>query len=370
MRVMSPKVLLIALLATVAGATSSAYAQLGQDVVAAQSISAAQQTQITDHITKNIEDLKKGTPEVIKRAKNALTSPLLEANVSVPFRLSYSEALVAAKLGDLCKDKDDSIAINALRVAGEVAENQMITLIEEALTDKRVSVRYAAAFAASRTFEQIGVPNRSIAATAGKTDSLVRNLAKVLADTKEDLLVVDGVSRAMLAAARIEEPRMASTSTAAISEVSKGLGKRIAAAGPEDKAIVESAQRAVQQMGDTFNGAAGTKVDKDARREAAGLAGDLAAWAVRQIADGKVTLDKKDPQRQHFQNVLATAENTILSAVKASGATPSGARLVPAFESATREGDASVVVQTRDWLVGGILTKAPFELPADRFKLK
>lgn len=369
MRVLSPKLLVIALVAASMSATS-VQAQLGQDVAGSGSISATQSTQIKDHIAKHLADLQSEDPDVMKRAKNALTAPLLETNVSVPFRQAYSDALLAADLAKVCKHKNDAVAINALRVAGEVAENQMITLVQDAFTDTRSSVRYAAVFAAGRTFEQMAVPGRAIAATPGKAEELVRSIAKVLNDSKEDTLVVDGASRALLAAAKIEEPRAASTATAALIEVSKGLSKRLSAASADDKAVVESSLRAVQQIGDAFNGSNGSKIDKDARMEAAGLAGELAAWVVRQVAGGKVSLDKNDAARKSYQTALAAAENTILFAVKASGATPPPARLVPAFEQVNREGDAAVIVQMRDWLVANVLAKAPFNLPADRFKLK
>jgi hypothetical protein len=353
---------------------------LADAVLRAATIGAAETKAIEDHLATHLKDLTSGEAEKIRRAKNALVNPLLEDGVTVPFRLEYSKQLAAKKLGDLCKDKNEAVAINALRLAGEVAENETIGFVESGFTDTRQAVRYAAVFAAGRVFEQMMPESRAVAATSTRLELLVTSVAKVLNKDKEDALIVDAASRALLAAARINRPRYEAVAKVASVEVSKGLAVRVAKAGATDKVIIDAGHRAAEQFAGVLAGVGGTQVDKDARTQAAVLGGELAAWVARRISDGTIPQvlkgDEKEEEakkreaRKLFGNILATAENTVLSALKASGATVQGARLVPAFEAGDRSGDANVVVQVNDWLVKSILAKPPFDLSGDRFKTK
>jgi hypothetical protein len=361
--------------------TPRAFAQpLADAVVRAGNIGAAETKAIEDHLATHLKDFTSGDPEKIRRARNALVNPLLEDGVSVPFRLEYSKQLSATKLGDLCKDKNETIAINALRLAGEVAENESIGFVESGFSDTRQAVRYAAIFAAGRVFEQMMPESRAVAATSTRLELLVTSVTKILNKDKEDALIVDAASRALLAAARVSRPRYDAVGKAASIEVAKGLAARVAKAGSDDMVIIDAGHRAAEHFAAVLAGVGGTQVDKEARTQAASLGGELAAWVARRINDGKVPQvlkgDEKDEEakkreaRKPFGNILATAENTVLSALKASGATVQGARLVPAFEAGDRSGDANVVVQINDWLVKTILAKSPFDLTGDRFKTK
>lgn len=383
MRVLRTGVLAVALMVAAGVAVPNVMAQpvgpLSQAIIGAASIGEAEKTAIEAHVALHLKDLASGEPEKVRKAKTALVNPLLERVVSVPFRLEYSRVLLAADLEALCKDKNDTIAINALRLAGEVAENGTVALVEEGLKDTRSPIRYAAVFAAGRTFEQVMPAGRAVAVTAGRLEQLVKSVTAVMNNGKEEMLVVDGASRALLAGARVDIAKYESVGRSAMLEAAKGLSTRVAKAGPDDTTVVDAAQRAATQFTDMLGGARGTQIDKDARKEAAILGGELAAWVVRQlntpkipqIARGDAPEDatKKRKDREPYKATLAAAENSVLSAVKASGANPPAARLVPAFDQGDRGGDANVVVQTKDWLISDVLAKAPFEISADRFKL-
>ncbi len=361
--------------------TVSAYAQpLGGAIIGAQNIGPAEKKAIEDHVALHIKDLGGDDPERVRKAKNALVNPVLEQAVSVPFRLEYSRILLDAKLGELCTSKNETVAINALRLAGEVSENGTLGLVEEGLKDSRSAVRYAAVFAAGRAFEQAMPATRPVAVTVAKLEQMVAGVARAMNKDKEETLIVDAASRSLLSAAQIDRPKHESVGRSAATEVCKGLGKRVGAAGPEDLMIIEAGQRAAAQFTEMLGGAKGAQFDKDARKEAAALGGELAAWVVRQINtpsipqlardDAADVAAKKRKDREPFKTILATGENTVLSAIKSAGMAPPAARLVPAFDLADRSGDANVVVQMKDWLVRDVLAKAPFEISADRFKLK
>ncbi|XVJ58336.1 MAG: hypothetical protein HEQ23_02620 [Tepidisphaera sp.] len=352
---------------------------LAAGVIGAANIGETEKKTIEDFVALHIKDLASGEAEKVRKGKNALVNPLLERVVSVPFRLEYSRVLLAADLANLCKDKNDTVAINALRLAGEVAENGTVALVEEGFKDTRSAIRYAAVFAAGRSFEQVMPAGRAVAVTSGRLEQLVRSTAAVMNKDKEEALVVDGASRALLAAARVDFAKYEGVGKSAMVEVAKGLSTRLAKAGPDDTTIVEAGQRAATQFTETLGGAKGAQIDKDARKEAATLGGELAAWVVRQLNTAKIPqiakgdeaeeATKKRKEREPFKTTLAAAENVVLSALKASGANPPMARLVPAFDQGDRGGDANVVVQTKDWLIRDVLAKAPFEVSADRFKL-
>jgi hypothetical protein len=380
MRVLRSGVLAVALMVAAGVAVPSVMAQpLAAGVIGAANIGETEKKTIEDFVALHIKDLASGEAEKVRKGKNALVNPLLERVVSVPFRLEYSRVLLAADLANLCKDKNDTVAINALRLAGEVAENGTVALVEEGFKDTRSAIRYAAVFAAGRSFEQVMPAGRAVAVTSGRLEQLVRSTAAVMNKDKEEALVVDGASRALLAAARVDFAKYEGVGKSAMVEVAKGLSTRLAKAGPDDTTIVEAGQRAATQFTETLGGAKGAQIDKDARKEAATLGGELAAWVVRQLNTAKIPqiakgdeaeeATKKRKEREPFKTTLAAAENVVLSALKASGANPPMARLVPAFDQGDRGGDANVVVQTKDWLIRDVLAKAPFEVAADRFKL-
>lgn len=380
MRVLSPKFLIPALVLAVGSLSPSALAQVGvglpANVVNAPNIGPAEQKAIDEHVEKWMKDLGLDEAEKVKKAREALAGPVMEQNISVPFRLAYSKALVDAKLADLCKSKNDTIAINALRLAGEAAETQSIALLKDGFADKRTSVRYAAVFGAMRAFEQVapppGNPNgRAPAVASGTLEQLVVSVAAAMNKDKEESLVVDAASRALLAAAGIDRPKFEGVAKTAAVELCRGLSKKVIAAGKDDWTIIEAAGRAASQFQQALGGAKGAQVDADIRKEAAGLGGDLIAWVCRQLNAGVVpeggNTDGKG--REPYGVALASGENVVLYAVKAAGGPLPGAKLVPAFGQGNRQGDAKVVVDAGT-MIAETLTKAPFNLPADRFALK
>lgn len=372
MRVLSPTSVLSAMLLTAAAFVTPVLGQPGsglpQGVVGSATIGSSEQKAIDDHVARWLGDLSSKEADKVKKAREALVAPVLEQNVTVPFRLAYSQALVAGKLGDLCKSDQETTAINALRLAGEVAEIQTVGLVREGFSDKRSAVRYAAVFAALRTFEQMSPATRAVAIPSNTAEQLVSSVASALNKDKEEVLIVDAASRALLSAARIDRPKYEGVSKQASVEVCAGLAKRLAAAGKDDATVVEAGVRAAGQFQALLGGAKGAQVDAGVRKEAAGLGADLIAWVCRQLNAGAVP--QQDVKgREAYAVALAAGENTVLSAVKAAGTPVPGAVLVPSFQLATKGGDAKVVVDATR-MVSDVLGKPPFDLPASRFKLK
>lgn len=378
MRVLSPKFLIPALVLAVGSLSPSALAQVGvglpANVVNAPTIGAAEQKAIDEHVERWMKDLALDEAEKVKKAREALAGPVMEQNISVPFRLAYSKALVDAKLADLCKSKNDTVAINALRLAGEAAETQTIGLLKDGFADKRTSVRYAAVFGAMRTFEQVAPPagnpsGRAPAVASGTLEQFVTAVAAAMNKDKEDALVVDAASRALLAAAGIDRPKFEGVAKSAAVEACRGLSKRVAAAGKDDWTMIEAAGRAASQFQQALGGARGSQVDAEVRKEAAGLGGDLIAWVCRQLGAGAVPEGSDNKARDAYKVALASGENVVLSAVKAAGGVVPGAKLVPNFEQGNKQGDVKVVVDA-EAMIRELLAKAPLSLPADRFALK
>lgn len=377
MRVLSPKFLIPALILAAGALAAPALAQPGvlpANVINAGTIAAADQQAIDEFVGKWMKDLGSDDAEKVKKAREALAGPVMEQNISVPFRLAYSKALTDAKLADLCKSANETVAINALRLAGEAAETQTLGLLKDGFSDKRSAVRYAAVFGAMRAFEQVippaGNPNgRAPAVASGALEQLVASTAVVLNKDKEEALVVDAASRALLAAARIDRPKFEGVAKSGAVQACQGLSKRLTAAGKDDWTIVEAAGRAASQFQQSLGGAKGAQVDAEVRKEAAGLGGDLIAWVCRQLNAGAVPEGGDAKVRDPYAVALAAGENVVLYAIKAAGGPLPGAKLVPAFGEGNKQGDAKVVIEAGK-LVGEMLTKAPFGFSADRFALK
>lgn len=362
----------------VAAFATPAFAQyLDSAIISASTLTADQKSKVSDYVKEHVPGLASGDPEKVKKSRNFLTHPLLENGVTVGFRSTFSELLVEQKLADLCKDKTELVAINALRVAGELTTPDARSMLTEGMSDKRASVRYAAVFACIRTFEQAAPSTRFPAMNADGMTPIIEALSKVLT-TEKEANIVDASARALLAATKVEKPKFEIVRDTAMRELTSGLTTKLKAVTKEDHAILDAAQRAAASFRDELS-ARGQQISEGQRKMAVGLAGDILTavsklvqtGAVPQVArdDSKIDADKKKEERKSLAASVTTAENVVLFAVKAAGQTPGASALGKSFDEATKDGDARFVVQFGE-MVNSVLVKPPFALEADRFKTK
>jgi|GEM_PF-1688315 len=361
-----------------AGLAAPARAQsLDSAIVSASSLSATQKDTLTAFVKEHMPGLASGEADRVKKARNALTQPLLENAVTVGFRSTLSELLVAEKLDALCKDKTELVAINALRLAGELTTPEARAMLLDGMADKRAAVRYASVFAAIRTFEQAAPASRFPAMNADGMTPLIEALSKAMTSEKE-ANIADAAARALLAASKIEKAKYESIRPAALQALTAGLTSKLKAASKDDRLIIETAQRAAASLRDDLS-ARGAQMPEDQRKLAVGLAGDMLACISRLVQSGgmpqlareesKAEADAKKESRKLYSNAVTTAENIVLFALRASGQPTGTSTLGRSFEEASKDGDARFVVQFGD-LASSTLAKPPFAFEPDRFKTK
>lgn len=361
-----------------AGLSAPAWAQnLDSAIVSASSLSADQKDKLAAFVKEHIPGLASGDPDRVKKSRNALTQPLLENTVTVGFRSTYSELLAAEKLDALCKDKTELVAINALRLAGELTTPEARAMLLEGMTDTRNGVRYGAVFAVIRTFEQAAPSSRFPAMNADGMTPLIEALSKAMTTEKEGN-IADAAARALLAATKVEKAKYEPVRPAALQALATGLSTKLKAATKDDRLIIETAQRVSASLRDDLS-ARGAQLPEDQRKLAVGLASDVLACVSRLVQAGgipqlardesKAEADAKKEQRKLYSNAVTTAENVVLFALRASGQTSGASTLGRSFEEASKDGDARFVVQFAD-LVSSTLVKPPFAFDADRFKTK
>lgn len=225
-----------------------------------------------DAITRFVGEQKaklSGEPDAIKSGRDNLLARLASRGVTVEFRQVMAGALVD-DLRRLAADQRDIVAVNALRVAGELATSTSVSIAIDGLKDPRSPVAYAATFALARAFEAARANpainpadlNRAVGAAA---DFLSR---------QTDAHLADGATLALCAACRIEGP--AGFPDSALVALAKAAGARaqtIGAAGVDSAAMLAVVTRAAVSLRDAA--LPGRAIAPATRTAAATLAGEL-----------------------------------------------------------------------------------------------
>ncbi|MEK6701681.1 MAG: hypothetical protein AABZ53_05420 [Planctomycetota bacterium] len=365
---------------------TTAIAQVGLNpaIVSASPLSAQDKADVAKYVKDLMPDLRGGGADpakeaaAVKKARTELTAPLLMKAVSVPFRQEYSRLLIQdEKLADLCKDKKDLIAINALRLAGETAASEMIALITGQLGDQRTSVRYAAGYATQRLFEQCAPVERSPAVTM---DSLVEVVAKISArlSVEKEPLVFDMLVRSLFSASLYERPKSEGVRSAAIKAMCGALSAGLKNAKFSDKTVLSSVVGIASEFR-TIMAARGPQWAADDRKEVMGLAGDMVTWVANRVAakelennpnDAAAAATQKKEDRKAALPIVRLAEVLIQETLKAEGIVGNKQIiLADHFEKGTNADDARFT-GAFDAVVEDILVKKPFEFKSERFKYK
>src|SRR5262249_53979445 len=104
-----------------------------------------EEAQIKAFVDQHASDLGAAEPAKIKRARQDLLEPLLNPNVSSTFRIAYAKALEPS-LSQFTSEKRDTdvVAINCLFIAGELATEQGLSVVEKQLNNADAVIRYSA----------------------------------------------------------------------------------------------------------------------------------------------------------------------------------------------------------------------------------
>ncbi len=317
-----------------------------------------------------------GTPEQISQSRNALLAPLNPSagrRVSVAFRVEVGTSLLPI-ITPLTKDTRDIVAINALRLAGELATANSLQVALDALGDSRPSVRYAAAFAVGRSFDAVGRFDPAV--LPQQINQAIDRLTE-FASKETDPGVADGTLIALssgvgISNARVKEQFQNTRSKALIGVARLGrvfaerLGKaEQPEAGAANAAPSADAWLPLVVRATTIGRAALTERNRqgqidltpEATTEIAGLAGDVASAVARVL---------KQPSRPPSGSLEQAA-----AAAQASLSVIVGERLGRAEDfqlaKAANAGDAALAKTEADRIIAKLVAE-PFKLAPDRFK--
>lgn len=194
-------------LAAAAGLSSPLQAQpapaLPENLPAAPQLNDNQIKVIQDFVASRAAALTSADASEVSRARAALVAPLHSNTVTVRFRIAYAQALGDA-LRAAIGGTNEQQAVNALRLAGELATPSAVVLIQPALTDARPAIRYAASFAAARLFD--AVARHEPAPSPEQLTKLIRDLRLPL-ESEADPIVTDGLVLALTSASRIRDDK-------------------------------------------------------------------------------------------------------------------------------------------------------------------
>jgi hypothetical protein len=343
-----------------AGAASSAFAQapcnLPDETVAARSPADVDGAAVRACVDGNAAMLRQEDYEAIRQARQNLLTPLRAANVSVFFRLAYSDTLRPV-LTPMVKDLNEDRAINALRIAGELGTTDGARLCVEALKDNRASVRMMAASGLARTFAVLwATPTIQTQPFAG----IETELAKALLAEK-DPEVMDGLAMAYEAAVQIPNAIVPDARNIALLSASTKFGE-IARRRNVSEGHNPALLRASKAMLDALTVAVSEpKPPAATLREIGGFGGDLLAYAMRELRKGDVS----DVERQQLAVLVGQAQNLVSVAGSQLGMTPKAYRL----NTLVAEGNDTQYFRDVMNVIGaeGDLVKTPFNHPKERF---
>ncbi len=219
-----------------------------------------------------------------ERSRAELVSSLRRPGVSVAFRQAY-RGVMLDRLRPLASDARDEVAINALLVLGELADDAAARVVLERTSDDRQTVRYAAIAALTTSFR--AARDQAPALTPATAGRIVDHLGERLA-TERDAWTADAVARSLIAAGSIGRSEFAPAAENAWVALAEGVGDRLfeAQAGPERRIVLLTAMRAGEAMRDAVTAPSG--IGERATRAAAGLGGETIGFVARLLTKGEL----------------------------------------------------------------------------------
>lgn len=304
-----------------------------------------------------------GTPEQVTTARAALLGPFTRAStarISVQFRVEVGNSLLRV-IGPLTRDSREVVAVNTLRLAGELATTNSLQLALDALGDQRPAVRYAACFAVGRTLD--AVSRYDPAVLPGQLDGALNRLSEV-ASRDADHSVVDGAIVALSSGVGISNTRVKdqfvgvrSRAVIALTRAGGELSRRLTG-GEDDVVTAQLLLRIATVIKDSLGERDRTgRIDltQDALKAIGGFAGDLAAGCRRAYADNA-------PSRHVLERAAAAAQTSLSLA----GVELTGRAEEFQLAAAIRDGNADRL-QNEVRRIVDRLTAPPFGFQADRF---
>ncbi|MBX3405179.1 MAG: hypothetical protein KF869_00325 [Phycisphaeraceae bacterium] len=337
-----------------AGAPGQTACNIPDDVARSRNISESDRTLIRDCVNNNRAALA-AEYDAVRRARVAMLAPLRVSGVSIEFRAAYSAEAERA-IAPLVRSERDDVAINALRIAGELGTEQGARLCAAALADKRPGVRMMAAAGLARTFS---ILHSDATMTAQQIVRVLSDLAQA-ARSEPDPLVLDGLAMTYEAAFGLptSTSELAQARNRALLDAATEFGKRArdGKLGPE--AVPAMLRISLSLREPVLNS---PPPPANVLREVSGMAGDFLAHVLRRTS----ARDVGETERAQLGVLVAQSENLVSFAARGLNTAYAPRNLSELVASGR---DTDFARRALD-VIGaeGELTKQPFGHPRDRF---
>lgn len=357
------------LLSSAAAAQVGARGPLPTDTITARTLDPRQVADIADFVRDGLARLADEDPAGVKAGRKSLQEPLHGAAPSAAFRQEYSRA-ISDGLSRLSKDARELVAINALLVAGDLATDRGIAVLDAALNDARPAVRYQAIAGLGRTIDAI---DRGGALDDKSALAVVTRLGGLLA-READPIVVDRLILSLVEATEVTKPNFELLRPRAFLQLAETMSARIRALGraPENEGMLRAALRVTTYLRDGLTSPQ-RPMGPEEIRAASALGGDLIAYTLDRLDKGDFPASGLDTEEARSRRLLvrdlvAGGETIVYFSLAALGAPPVQTNLKASFEAATPSGDTAFATGARQLVArGGILTAPPFGFAQDRF---
>ena len=258
---------------------------------------------VNQYAEQAAQNLSSDDPSAIGTARERVLSPLSTRGIGVPFRLAYSNA-VCPVAEPLTSNDDELIAVNALRVLGEVGTDRSLNALERSLDHPAVAVRYTAAYGLLRTFEALS--KETPAVSPERVQSLLARLGEMIRN-EEDPWILDVSVRALIAASKIERQNFEAIPAAAILQMAEATGNRVRTipAYEENLDRLTFMLRATVACRDALTNT-GRPLPAPAARAAAGLSGHTLAFTVARVESGVENQEELDLLRSLVRSAQAS----------------------------------------------------------------
>jgi len=315
---------------------------------------------IRAYVDEHISGLSSGDALQVKRARNALTEPLLRSTAppSQSFRTEYA-AVLLPKLQPLAKDKNDVPAVNAVRIAGVLGTKSAVDMALEALADPRPGVRVEAArsvglaISTARGLRASLLPRQASEALDGLDQQITREIGE-----RKDPRVLDAMMEALDDAMKVGNDKLEGVQAKAAGIMLKavhamaGVPATPAAQNPTLAKATDSLIRVLTNQP--------VQIQQPSVREAAGVAGDVVAMIVRRIdsPEGIPAAERPD-----LALIAGQCERIVQRAATVLGSASRAYKL----EELLLAGDQDAKFKTAAGEMFTDLIHKPFEMPADRY---
>lgn len=301
-------------------------------------------------------------PAVSEEARDAILKPLKCNQVSLDFRLQLSGPAFA-ELAKAVGDPADHVALNALRVFGELGTQQSVEAIKPALADaKRPAVRCMAAMS-MRDILAGAAQNNAIRDPAPILDAVSQRLA-----AETDVNVVENLVLALDATRNNPSVHQNAMRKMAVALTTQAKALRARAGEAHHDRWVRVLIRGTDGAFQPMMNAGGANLDNAFRTDVAMLCGQALAY-VRDRLDADKPSAGSDESKM-LSTLVNTSERALVLIDSAVRKVPVQKQvLVAKFDEAVAQGDSKgFAAEVEKWIGdSGTLTKAPYNAKAADF---